>query len=66
MSAPFDYLYPPDEPNEITIRAAHMAESANEVHLVYNNKSDYAKRTRNLVGIARIHFRRFGGDASQK
>jgi uncharacterized protein YecE (DUF72 family) len=45
VAARFDYDYPESELREIAERAATAAETAKEVHVIYNNnKSDYAPR----------------------
>jgi uncharacterized protein YecE (DUF72 family) len=45
VAARFDYDYPESELREIAARAARAAETAKEVHVIYNNnKSDYAPR----------------------
>jgi uncharacterized protein YecE (DUF72 family) len=41
----FDYDYPEAELKAIATRAAHLAEQAKEVHILYNNNNgDYALR----------------------
>jgi uncharacterized protein YecE (DUF72 family) len=47
----FDYDYPEAELREIAARAAHLAEGASEVHIVYNNnRGDYALRAATRTG----------------
>jgi uncharacterized protein YecE (DUF72 family) len=51
----FDYLYTEDELREWVPKVAHLARSAREVHLLFNNNArDYAVRNaRQLMGLLR-------------